>query len=492
MDGVSNKNNTTHILSKLFFIVFSSILVTLNIVRICEVSMTYDEVLLPYYESYIKHMRMEYVSANEHIFNSILRKFFIDTFGDTYFFMRLDSLLAQIIFLTFSYLLCTKYIKNIWLQMCAFLLLNLNPFLFDFWGLSRGYALSIAFMVASIYYFLSYCENKKFRNLLLLLFAGALRVYCNFALLNFYVTLIALLVLNRIVQKNDREVPVIKEISAMAIISSILLGFILIPIKKLKDAQQFYYGGDKNIFDDTICSVVKKSLYLSPEENPPIIKQISILIVSIVFIAGIYWIYKFIRNRKDHTTKVGIYLWLFLTLPAVATIAQHYLLGTKYLIDRTALFISIIFIMHFAYWIHVVALRRRDVAIFILSLSVAGAAFNFISNINTNMTLEWWFDKNDIVVMNRIINQQKNNKNKINLRVCCLMAPGMAYDQRVKFEGRFSQIQYITDPAQKDDTSYDYYYMLPNDIKNLSNRYVVDTSFFNGKILLLKKSYKAK
>src|ERR1051325_6285182 len=87
-------------------ITISIFLLSYNIYRILHVPMTHDESpseadLLMTYGDYI---HLNKVTANFHIFNSILRKFFIETFRNTPFFLRLDNLMAQMIYLIFSYL----------------------------------------------------------------------------------------------------------------------------------------------------------------------------------------------------------------------------------------------------------------------------------------------------------------------------------------------------------------------------------------------------
>jgi hypothetical protein len=125
-------NRHTDSFPRVIAIVFAAGLIVLNIIRIAWVPLTCDEspsrtdMLLGYWD----YIHLTKVTANIHILNSILRKFCIETFGNTPFFLRLPNLLGQIGFLILSYLLLSRIIKNGYWRLGAFMLINLNPFLF--------------------------------------------------------------------------------------------------------------------------------------------------------------------------------------------------------------------------------------------------------------------------------------------------------------------------------------------------------------------------
>ena len=136
-----------------------------NIIRVLKVSVTYDEALT--YMLYVNNrykniIACDPVVANDHIFNSLLAKICVNLFDQNAFFLRLPNIIAHLIYLLYGYLLLHYLFRGKrWWIFCGFLLLNLNPFLFDFWGLCRGYGLSIAFMMASLYHLLRYTYATK-------------------------------------------------------------------------------------------------------------------------------------------------------------------------------------------------------------------------------------------------------------------------------------------------------------------------------------------
>jgi len=134
-------------------------------------------------------------SANNHFLNTLLTKFFYALAGPSEFALRLPNLLAYVVFLIFAFLLLERFVESRLLVVCGFLLLNLNPYVLDFFSLSRGYGLSLGFLMAGLYFFFSFLEETTsakqggLRDLYLSLTAVSLAVLSNFVMLNIYLSL---------------------------------------------------------------------------------------------------------------------------------------------------------------------------------------------------------------------------------------------------------------------------------------------------------------
>lgn len=131
------------------------------------------------------------VIANFHPLNLIVTKFFLTTFSDNLFFLRLGSMLAMVLYLVYAWRLARYCFGSPWLSGLAFILLNFNPFLYEFWALSRGYGMAIAFMTASIFYVLRYLQSRSALHLVISFLFALVAVYSNFSLLYYYTGLIA-------------------------------------------------------------------------------------------------------------------------------------------------------------------------------------------------------------------------------------------------------------------------------------------------------------
>lgn len=174
----------------LFFIVFL-------VDRAIVAPFTFDEAAT--YLNYISAGPMAVFnlnSANNHLVNTLLTKFFSALGGNSEFVLRLPNLLAFVVYLLFSFLILNRFVKNKILVVFGYFLLAANPYVLDFFSLCRGYGLSLAFLMAALFFFFSFLDMEadhqpdRYRRLQFSLIAGGLAVLSNFSLLNVYLSLV--------------------------------------------------------------------------------------------------------------------------------------------------------------------------------------------------------------------------------------------------------------------------------------------------------------
>lgn len=464
-------------------------LVALNVIRILRVPITHDEVYMNQRDllmTYSDYIHLTKVTANTHILNSIIRKFFIEAFGNTPFFLRLDNLLAQIVFLAFSYGIAAKIFKDKWWRIACFLLLNLNPLMFEFWGLSRGYGLAIALMTASIYCFFCYIQQGKIRWLAgsLLLSVGS--VYSNFSLLNYLLGLAGFMALYGLFLRKTpvsfflkRELPLL---AGAGVITYLLIAG---PIRKLVAAGELYFGGEKGLISDTFHSLVQESMYQGPEQIA-MVDYITYLVTAMIAIMLVYWFLIFLKRRNGEQSIIGFFFCCLLLVPLASLELQHQLLGTKYLINRTALFLYVLFVLALVATLY--QFRSHAVALILLFLFTGLSAYNFSKNMTLSRSSMWWYDQYNLVVLDRILKEKGYSGKKISLRVNWLFMPSLNYYIYTRYPNDFDTLLYTHEDPNSVDTSYDYMYLIGNDDKeNVSPKYELDTTFETGFQLLKKK-----
>lgn len=467
----------------LTIVVLSLLLIAFNIVRIVNVSVTHDEALT--YHNYVQNTYAGIVAnvhgiANNHFLNSILSKISIDCFQDNLFFLRLPNLLAQIIYLVFSFLLCKRLFKNKYYILFSFALLQLNPFMFEFWGLCRGYGLSIAFMMGSIYFLLRYLDTHKIAALIFHYLLMMMAVYANLSLLNFALGCIAVISLHLLLQRNIKLI--ITTAIPLAVSAFIIYYLIATPIAVMKETGQLYYGGENNFIKDTIGSLLQDSLYL--DDNGTVMFIIGILMFVLVAASGIYLLVKTIRQRAVHIP-MGLVLCSLLFIPALSTIVQFHLLHNKYLIFRTALFFYPLFILYFVYALYRltdnrIKLRRR----LILIISIL-FVFNFVRNINFTHTRNWEFDRHTQWLMQRMVDA-KQNKGEIKIYLDFLFSSSIKYYKNRLYPNKFGYIEGVNEMAY-DRLEYDFYLIREWGIKKVPDSYILDTTFSNYQYYLYKR-----
>ena len=476
--------------SGIFLLLFSAALVVVNIIRIICVPITIDE--SPSEQdlalSYSDYFHLNKVTANIHILHSMLRKFFIEAFSNTPFFLRLDILLAQVLFLLITYRLLSKIFDNKFWVVTTFLAINLNPFLFEFWGLSRGYGLAIALMMTSIFFLFSFLESRKKKALLLTLFFAIAAVYANFSLLYFFLSVISLLTIESLLlTRHEKEYRKTLEVLFPILLASIGL-YLLIhePIQKLIDNKELYYGGNFNVLCDTIQTLVQTTLFENTKDNLLVLiwyYPIATLVMGLF----LYWLIQLFRKGFSSDRRNGIvFTWLF-TTPLIINTIQHELFGSKLLIDRTALFLYPLFILCFAVSLFSFSQRKKQVyskVLMILFCALLG--FSFMKNTNFNRSWQWWENNYNLVVLQRIATKEKNRKAKLKLRVNWVFFPSLNYYINRHYKDLFEPMVFTQQDPEK-DTVFDYYYLKRNELQYLNERYKIDTCFADSNLVLLHK-----
>jgi hypothetical protein len=473
--------------------VFSAVLVTINVIRIFRIPITIDETGYGPDLTYLQLMRNKIGSANSHILHSLFRKFFVESFGNTLFFLRVDSLIAQCLFLLFTYRLCSLLFKNLWWQLCSFILLNTaSPLIFNFWGLSRGYALGLTCMTISIYYLLRYIENKRSLFFYLALAGAILSVYSNFGYINYYIAISGVIIIQSIIFR-DRE-NIIKELVTLFIATCVLALMITAPLISVYKNGELSFLGRNGFIDDTIRSLAKEGLFLTNPAFNDIVKIVTRSVVMLTCLWSCYWVYTFFKKHSsltgnnDVALKFGVILWLLLIIPALSLITQHWLFNINYLTDRTALFFIFLFVINLTYWLYYLrpAVPKFSWGILLTIFMIAG--YNFSSKLNLTSTLLWWFDSDDLAVLKRITDESKDKPGKIKLHAYWLFVPSFKYDIEQKYNGRFEPIEDNRFTPGL-DTSYDFYYIANSENQDtLRLNYHRDTDFVGGGFILYKKN----
>lgn len=181
-----------------------------------------------------------------------------------------------------------------------------------------------------------------------------------------------------------------------------LLLIIYEPIRKLKENGNLYYGGYKSFYSDTLVSLTKYTFY-TPNTSSIIIYSLNIFIIILL----ISLLLSFYFNRQLLNSKnllFGITLFCVLSV-----ITQHYLIGTLYLIDRTALFFYPLFVICLCFSLN--DFSKKWFAKIIALIVVCSFCFNFLLNANFYKTATWYFDAYTMSILN-VLNEKGKVENR--------------------------------------------------------------------------------
>jgi hypothetical protein len=389
--------NTKNNYPQKLIIVFGVLFFTYTCARAYLLSITWDEAFscLNYISRGVFWLdRFELMSANNHVLNSLGGIVFTKLFGLSEFILRISSLIAHLFFLYYSAKLVLTF-DNKWMALSGFLILNANPYLLDFFSLSRGYGLSIGFMMASVYYlYLLHTKGYKTGHVFFAIVFAELSVLGNLTMLIYLIALIGLICLLLIYNhyKNSKQILLsikngANQMIAPGVLILIFLYFIIPYSFELKNARALFMGGDNGFWQDSVETIIPRLIY-SFEPNSVLYFILKVVFVLIVAVASIYVGVKHASKKTtNHNMFLGSLLLLFFMIIAGAVL-QHHVLGTLYFIERAVLFLFILLLLIFIFLLNEVS--KENFKWSIITYLFAGITmFHFLYFMNFKYVFDW-------------------------------------------------------------------------------------------------------
>jgi hypothetical protein len=466
------------------FRLLSALLFIYIVLRAWLVPITIDEVIT--YREFVQdswwHIITYYhCSANNHLLNTLLMKVFAIA-GNSPFVLRLPNVLLFVLYLFYSWRL-SALIPGKLQQICAFLLLNVNPFMLDFFALARGYGMALSLMMASLYHVMAAYRQKGniARDINRVLLFGVLAMLANFSMLNYFLLLSALLLAIAVLKGNGSYG--IKYISGLAPHVAIL-AYISFIIFRLQKSGALYYGGTRGFFDDTLASLIRYGSYslAHTAEEVRSVQYFVIAIICIAFAAAVWLVIK----RQLHRYA---FLWMplyFITGLFAAIELQHILFNSPFAIQRTGIY----FIPLFALLLIGMAqtMPGRIENIFFIAFAALGLAVLFRS-INTSYTMAWKEDASAPVVLTDLHKAYNSIKHPLQLQVFWIEYPALAYNEyRNKTDTWLACTGQIVKDTSDIDHGADFYYVPESVLPKLNWPVAIEKSYASSGMLLLRNT----
>lgn len=410
--------------SLLLMVIFSVLLLTYVSIRAYSLSFTHDESLsFTISEGRIGHI----LTANNHVLNTILMFVSKTLFGNSEFALRLPNVLSAAIYLSGCFLIF-RLTKNSWLFLFGISLSVLNPFLIEFFSLARGYGLSLAFMLMSIFFVIKqetpyrkYLPFKK--DFLFSVFFASLAAGANLIMINFLISILLIFALKywRFRKENDEELKFDKNFFQLLLLSCIPLLLGIIHLLILKTRNQLYHGADS--FIEGITSLITMSIYY-PGYSSGVITTIKISILSFLLIGT------FLIVKKKKLDGAFFYITTLMMLLITGLIAEYFLFGAKFPHGRTALFcvpITALFIHYLLFELIEEFNIKKWIYIPIILCLIAPLYLNFITSINFKYTKTWRYDANTKETMKILKEYTENNNQNLSISNHWLFEPAINY-----------------------------------------------------------------
>ena len=211
-------------------------------------------------------------------------------------------------------------------------------------------------MITSIYFIKTYFEKDKDRilNISLSFLFAALSMLACFVMINYYCALLVLfLVYNYLEIRRKQSLFSKRNFVWTAIIIGLIsipsLGYTLKMLFKLKTNNLFVFGGEKGFVADTVMSVCNSVVY--PFHPNELTGTILACFCGIVFFVSCFLTIKDLKissNGSNHF-RFFSFITILLVIIILIIITQHYLFGVKYVVDRVAMYMFVIFLFMTVY-----------------------------------------------------------------------------------------------------------------------------------------------
>ena len=449
-------------------------------------SFTYNHYV---HQSYFKIIFHTDPYTNNHLLNTILVKASEQLFGSSEMALRLPNILMLIVFFIYTWLLIRR--NNLLIGIVVFGLMFTNNALIDFYGLARGYGLSIAFMVMSIYHLISSFNKNKIKNFLLFNITALLSILSNFTILDYYVAALFVYALIYFVENIYIERTKIKftNTNLINILIPLIIFIILYePVRKVMKFNSFDFGGKDGFLKDTLPVFINNCLdniYITNFQML-ILKIIFLTPIFISFIIIIYNISK--RNKEFWYNSRTFYITNILLITiSVVTIAQHVIFKTDYIIGRFSLFLYPLFVLNIGflmeYLIRINKYKSIIISFAIVLLIVSSVRFFINSNLFNRK--EWIYDCETKYMLNDLIkihDEGKLKQNDVKLGINWVFEPTINFYRQTK------HINWLL-PVDRDGikTTDDYFYIFNDSIVNIKpDTYTKLIEYNKSETVLLK------
>lgn len=203
------------------------------------------------------------------------------------------------------------------------------------------------------------------------------------------------------------------------------------------------------------------------------------LLAGVFLLSVAVAVYYMFRTAASGRSGMFYSLCLLLLVPVLSTVVQHYLLGTRLLISRTALFFVPLYILVVTAGFHNMKSKAGDV---ILVSALIVSALNFLVHLNFHKTLLWDGDQYNVSVMEHM--DRAYSGNKLTVMITNWATPSLQYYGATSYADHFAAIEFA--PDFKQDTTADFYYIDKSDVPLMSHRFRLDTVFGN-RFALMKR-----
>jgi len=306
-----------------------------------------------------------------------------------------------------------------------------NTHLLDFFGLARGYGLSFAFMIMSVYHLIRSFGSSSNKHIILFNAGAFLAALSNFSLLNYYISaLIIYNFLKFIDHKRDSNSANKKynffHLNRIHLVALLIFTAVLYePIRRISKQGMLDFGGKTGFVEDTLGALIRGVFYETP--IPPIVYTlmqalliILLMVIGIVIAKRIYIkdTLFFYKNRP-----LMVVYFIFIGIIALSY-AQHIVINNDFYTGRFGLFLYPLLMLNVVFYInYLYKTKYRLHAVVLSSIVSILLVINFCVNMNLRFYQDWKYDSATKAVINYMRKEHAGSTKPVKLGVNWLFEP---------------------------------------------------------------------
>ena len=336
-----------------------------------------------------------------------------------------------------------------------------SPYVLDFFSLARGYGLALALVAVSALFTFDFAEQPTIATALAAVTSAAFAVLANYAALDFFLAVILVVVLALVVpvRAGERSIaigPLIAAVILPTVGVALLAG---IPLRRLRSEGELYFGGHVGFWQDTVRSLISSTLYHRGWD----LLDITLVVLAALMVAGGAVAAAIALRRRSlppHATA-----FILLAVPAIASIVQHYVFGSPFLIERTALFFVPLFAIWLALAADALARHPRYTAGVTAGAAViaTAACINLATAANLSYVLDWRYDATTEQAIRELAGP-RSERRPVDFGVSFLVQPTTTFYRETRF-------RWLPEcPSDCLDTRSEYYYVIGPDVATVRER----------------------
>jgi prepilin signal peptidase PulO-like enzyme (type II secretory pathway) len=264
--------------------------------------------------------------------------------------------------------------------------------------------------------------------------------------------------------------------------------YFILPITfHLRAAGALFFGGDSGLWKDTVNTIIPR-LWYGLDFHPIIERLTKIFILSVLLISCIYVFFKILKQKRELSIQqcfLTSLLLLFFTI-ILSTIAQHYLLGTLFLIERAVLFLFVLFLLILIFLMDNFSVEKKSLQFTIHTFSI-GILLHFLFAINFNYVFEWKEDcetKEMLSDLEKITPLPKEGSN-ITINV------SLPFESSINYYRVLNRMSWLNPATRSSEINYlsDFLFLRPDELEhaNIDSLEIIKTYHITKNVLAKPK-----